>query len=128
MGENKAKKILIIEDEKELVFGLSTLLKANGYEIIAAYDSLYGISQAHKEKPALIILDLGLPAGGGLYVLKNLKNSVQTFDIPVLILTAQKEADLEETTRELGAAAFFHKPFDPVLLLGKIKDILPGAV
>jgi len=118
------KKILIVEDEKELVLGLATLLKAKGYLIVVAYDSLFGISLAHKEKPDLIILDLGLPAGGGLYVLESLKNSVETVDIPVLILTAQQGGDLEEKVKSAGAAAYLHKPFDPELLLSKINEAL----
>lgn len=127
MEENAPKKILIIEDEKELAFGLATLLKPQGYLIIAAYDSLFGISLAHKEKPDLIILDLGLPAGGGFYVLENLKGSVKTFDIPVLVLTAQQGVDLEERVKKAGAVAYFQKPFDPESLSGKIKEILGRA-
>jgi DNA-binding response OmpR family regulator len=123
MPENTAKKILIIEDEKELVLGLATLLKAQGYMIIAANDSLFGISLAHKEKPDLIILDLGLPAGGGFYVLDNLKKSTETFSIPVLVLTAQQGADLEEQVKQKGAVAYFHKPFEPESLLGRIKEV-----
>ncbi len=124
MAEKSAKKILIIEDEKELVMALSTLFKSQGYSTVAAYDALYGISSAHQEKPDLIILDLGLPAGGGFYVLKNLKDSVETSDIPIFILTAKQEPDLEERAKELGAAKFFPKPFDPPALLNQIKEIL----
>jgi len=123
MQEKIVKKILIVEDEKELMLGLATLLKSQGYLIIAANDSLFGISLAHKEKPDLIILDLGLPAGGGFYVLENLKNSVGTFDIPVLILTAQQGLDLEERAKQMGVVAYFHKPFDPEILLSQIKEI-----
>lgn len=124
MQEKVSKKILLIEDEKELVLGLATLLKAQGYLIIAAYDSLFGISLAHKEKPDLIILDLGLPAGGGLYVLENLKKSVVTFDIPVLVLTAQQGVDLEERVKQAGAVTCLHKPFEPELLLNQIRESL----
>ena len=123
MQEKVSRKILLIEDEKELVLGLTTLFKSQGYLIIAAYDSVFGISLAHKEKPDLIILDLGLPAGGGLYVLGNLKNSVETLDIPVLVLTAQEGVDLEEKAKRMGAVAYFHKPFDPELLLDQIRDV-----
>ena len=123
--ENKlAKKILLVEDENELVLGLSTLLKAQGYLIIAAYDALFGISLAHKEKPDLIILDLGLPAGGGFHVLENLKNSFDTNDIPILVLTAQQEVELEERAKLMGARGYFHKPFEPDKLLARIKEIL----
>ena len=124
MQEKASKKILIIEDEKELAFGLATLLKPQGYSTIVAYDSVFGISLAHKEKPDLIILDLGLPAGGGFYVLENLKNSIATYDIPVLVLTAQQGVDLEAKVKQAGAVAYFHKPFDPVSLLSQIKEIL----
>jgi DNA-binding response OmpR family regulator len=124
MQEKMAKKILIVEDENELVFGLTTLLKSLGYLVIAANDSLFGVALAHKEKPDLIILDLGLPAGGGFYVLENLKKSTSTFDIPILILTAQQQMGLEEKVKQMGAAAFFNKPFDPKLLQTKIKEIL----
>lgn len=127
MQENTAKKVLIIEDEKELVVGLATLLKAQGYAIIAANDSLFGISLAHKEKPDLIILDLGLPAGGGFYVLDNLKQSTETFSIPVLVLTAQTAEGLEEKVKQKGALAYFHKPFDPEALSRRIKEIFNTA-
>ena len=124
MAEKVSKKILIIEDEKELVFSLSTLFESQGYLTIAAYDGLFGIRLAHKEKPDLIILDLGLPAGGGFHVLENLKLSVNTSDIPVLVLTAREGLDLEERAKMMGSIAYFHKPFDPQTLLSKIKEIL----
>ena len=123
--ENKpAKKILIVEDENELIVGLSTLLKSQGYLTVAASDALFGISLTHREKPDLIILDLGLPAGGGLHVLENLNHSTATKNIPVVILTAQQEEGLEEKLKLMGVAGFFQKPFEPETLLSKIKEIL----
>jgi len=124
MPEKAPPKILVIDDTKELVLGLATLLKAQGYQVVAAYDALFGVSLAHKEKPDLIILDIGLPAGGGFYVLRNLKDSVQTLDIPVLVLTAQQETDLEAKVKQMGAAAYLHKPFAPESLLVQVKEIL----
>jgi len=124
MEEKKNKKILVIEDEQELVLGLVTLLKSAGYLTLAANDSLYGISLAHKAGADLIILDLGLPAGGGLYVLENLKRCIETNNVPILILTARQEKEFEEEAYRLGAAGYLHKPFDPVELLAKIKEIL----
>jgi len=106
------------------VLGLATCFKPQGYSIVAASDGLYGISLAHKEKPDLIILDLGLPAGGGLYVLENLKNSVETFSIPVLVLTARQGEALEEKVMRMGAAVYVHKPFDPELLLSQVDNLL----
>ncbi len=123
--ENKpAKRILIVEDENELLLGLSTLLKAQGYLTITASDALFGISMAHKENQDLIILDLGLPAGGGLHVLESINKSTTTNNIPVIILTAQQGKELEAKFRLMGVDEYFHKPFEPELLLGKIKEIL----
>jgi DNA-binding response OmpR family regulator len=118
------KKILIIEDEKELVLGLSTLLRSQGYLVVVAYDGVFGISLAHKEKPDLIILDLGLPAGGGLFVLENLKSSVETNEIPILVLTAQQGQELEEKVKRQGVVAYLHKPFDSEALLAHIKSAI----
>ena len=124
MAEEALKKILIIEDEQELVLSLATLLKSRKYLTVAAYDSLYGISLAHQENVDLIILDLGLPAGGGFYVLENLRKSIKTNTIPVLVLTARTEKELEEKALKLGVAAYMHKPFDPEELLSRISEIL----
>jgi len=124
MAEETLKKILIIEDEQELVLSLATLLKSRKYLTVAAYDSLYGISLAHQENVDLIILDLGLPAGGGFYVLENLRKSIKTNTIPVLVLTARTEKELEEKALKLGVAAYMHKPFDPEELLSRISEIL----
>lgn len=118
------KKILIAEDEKEILFGLSTLLKAQGYLTIGAVDAFYAISLAHKEKPDLIILDLGLPAGGGFHVLENINNSTETNAIQVLVLTGKQSVEAEEKARKLGVAGYFHKPFEPEKLLAKIKEVL----
>lgn len=124
MGEIQAKKILIIEDLEELALSLATLFKSQGYQIFVAYDSVFGISLAHKQAPDLITLDLGLPAGGGFFVLENLKKSAATSNIPVLVLTARKEKELEEKALKMGAVAYLHKPFEPQELLEKIKEIL----
>jgi len=119
MGIDKetTKKILIIEDENELAFSLSSLLKSQGYSTIIANDGLYGTSQLQKEKVDLVILDLGLPAGGGFFVLENLKRSVYTNDIPVIVLTAQQGEGLRDKVHGMGAQAFLNKPFNPEELL-----------
>lgn len=122
--KNNNKKILVIEDEEALALSLSTFLRAQGYLALAAYDSLYGVSLAHKEKVDLVILDLGLPAGGGFYVLENLKKSVETNNIPVIVLTARQEKELKDKAYQMGVAVYLNKPFDPPELLAKIKEVL----
>lgn len=124
MGEIQAKKILIIEDLEELALSLATLFESQGYQTFIAYDSVFGISLAHKHTPDLITLDLGLPAGGGFFVLENVKKSTTIGNIPILVLTARKEKELEEKALKMGAVAYLHKPFEPQELLEKIKEIL----
>lgn len=124
MEQGNPKKILIVEDESALASSLVTLLRSQGYQLFVAEDALYGVSLAHKEKVDLVILDLGLPGGGGFSVLGNLKKSVDTNCIPILILTGKKEKELEDRAFEMGATAYLHKPFDPEELVAKIKEIL----
>ncbi len=123
MEENK-KRILIIEDEEGLVYSLTTFLKGNGYNVLMAFDAIFGLSTARKERPNLIILDLGLPAGGGFSVLENLKRSVDAAKIPILILTANPTKEAEEKAYKLGANVYVRKPFEPPELLSKIKEII----
>jgi len=124
MSQDENKKILIIEDEKELAFSLAELLRSKGYKTFVAHDGLYGTSQARNEKVDLVLLDIGLPAGGGLFVLENLKRSVLTSHIPILVLTAQHGENLKSNVFKLGAQAFFSKPFNPDELLESIKKFI----
>ncbi len=68
------KKILIVDDDPSIVRLFSLLLKANGYETFGTYDSYQCIKMAKEVKPDLILLDLDMPAGGGIYAFENLKN------------------------------------------------------
>ena len=124
MGGRDSKKILIIEDEQELVTSLVTLFKSEGYQTLAAYDGTRGTSLAHQGKVDLIILDLALPAGNGFFVLENLKEVEATRNIPVVVLTCKIGEDLEEKARKMGVVAYIRKPFSPSELLEQVKEIL----
>jgi len=124
MNKETIKKILIIEDQNELALGLSTLLESQGYVTTIANDGMHGISQAHKGDTDLVILDLGLPAGGGFFVLENLKKSTHTNNIPVIVLTAQQGEELKNKAYRMGAQAFLNKPFNPEELLDCINRFI----
>ncbi|MFH1519652.1 MAG: response regulator transcription factor [Candidatus Omnitrophota bacterium] len=124
MGEETTKKILIVEDQNELALGLSSLLKSQGYVTTIANDGIYGTSQAHKGDIDLVILDLGLPAGGGFSVLANLKSSTHTNNIPIIVLTAQQGEESRNKAYKMGAQAFLNKPFDPEKLLDCINRLI----
>ena len=119
MGQKK--KILIVDDERDIVKALMIRLQANGYEVVTAFDGAQGVFMAHKEKPDLIILDIRMPAGDGFSVAERLKQSTHTFTIPVIFLTGSPEKNAEERAMELGARFYIKKPYDPEELLDAVK-------
>ena len=118
------KKILIIDDEPSIVRLLAMRLKANGYETFVANDGLQGLKMARDVKPDLILLDLKMPAGGGVHAFENLKASVNTSTIPIIIITALPGEEVKILTMEMGADGFSPKPFKSVELLKKIEELI----
>ena len=119
-----AKKILIVEDEPDVLEVLASRLQESTFEVVSAQDAVHAVRQAHRENPDLILLDINMPAGGGKTVYENLKNSAHTASIPVLFVSAIPEAELSQMAQELGAAGYLCKPYDPALLIAKIKEIV----
>lgn len=116
-----AEKILIVDDDPDLRQALRLRLRANHYETISAGDGYSAIAQAYKERPNLIILDLGLPAGNGYVVLDRLHKDDKLSTIPVIVLTARDAQSSERMVLHSGAAAFFQKPADNAELLAVIR-------
>src|SRR4030042_3809880 len=122
------KRILIIDDEPDFVRVVQLRLEAAGYVVLAAFDGVQGVSFSHKEKPDLIILDIMMPAMHGHRVCEALKKSSKTWTIPIIFLTAKGSKEDEELAYKLGAEHFLTKPYDPQVLLERIKKALdPGA-
>ncbi len=120
-------KIMIVDDDPDLRQVLSLRLRANHFDTVNVCDGYSAIAMAQKEKPHLIILDLGLPAGDGFAVLKNLQQYPALSDIPVIVLTARDPEGNEKRTLESGAVAFFQKPADNEELLGVIRASLQAG-
>ena len=120
-------KNMIVDDDPELRMALKLRLRANHYETVSACDGYSAIALAQKEKPNLIILDLGLPAGNGYSVLKRLRESDSLSSIPVVVLTARDPHGNEERSLDAGAIAFFQKPADNQELLEVIRASLQSA-
>ena len=118
------KKILLVDDEKDLVETVSFRLKAFGYEVIPAYDGKEALEKAKKEKPDLIILDLMLPKIDGYKVCRMLKFDEKYKNIPVIMFTARAQESDKELGLQVGADEYITKPFDAKVLLEKIKDLL----
>ena len=123
---NKAK-ILIVDDDADLRRALQLRLRANKYDTVHAPDGYSAIAVAQKERPNLILLDLGLPAGDGFVVLDRLQSNDALATIPVIVLTARDPQTNEERSLKAGAAAFFQKPIDNNELLEVIRATLCNA-
>ncbi len=118
------KKILIVDDELLIVRLLAIRLKSNGYETFVAIDGYQALKMARDVEPDLILLDLKMPAGGGVHALENLKSLRYTITIPIIIITALPEEKVKKLTMEMGADGFFSKPFKSVELLKKIEELI----
>ena len=115
------RKILVADDEKDLVQMLVLRLEACGYKTISAYDGKSAIEEAEKEKPDLIILDIAMPVMDGFEALRRLRSNAKTKDIPVIMLTCKGESKAIFKAQGSGAADYIIKPFDSSELLEIIK-------
>lgn len=120
----RGKKILIIDDESELVKAMTIRFKANGYEVITVSDGSVGVDKAGEIKPDLILLDIVMPKMDGHEVCKKLKGNLQTKDIPIVIFTASDQWDLEKKCMSAGATAVFRKPLEGTKVLELINKLL----
>jgi len=118
------KKILLVDDEKDLVDTVSFRLKASGYDVVTAYDGQEALTKTRLEKPDLIVLDLMLPKMDGYKVCRMLKFDERYKDIPIIMFTARVQESDKKMGEEVGANAYITKPFDPQNLLGKVKELL----
>jgi len=117
-------KILIIEDDIDLRRALNIRLRANNYDTVFAGDGIMALSVARKERPDLILLDIGLPGGDGFVVMERMKNIADLACIPVVVLTARDPQSNKTKAMELGAEAFLQKPVDDAELLSAIAKAL----
>ena len=120
----KARRILIVEDEHELLDFMKIRLEANNYEVIGACDGKEGYEKACNEKPDLILLDLMLPKIDGYWVCNLLKKDKRHEGIPIIIITARSEGENQKLAKECGADAYMQKPCDIEKLLAKIASLL----
>jgi DNA-binding response OmpR family regulator len=118
------KKILIVDDERDIVKALTIRLQTNGYEVVTAFDGAQGVFIAHKEKPDLVLLDIRMPSGNGFSVAHQLRKSSHTLHIPIIFLTGSPETNAEQRAQELGARFYIKKPYDPEELLDAVKRAL----
>src|SRR4030043_922735 len=118
------KKILVGDDEVDLVETVRFPLELEGFDVLVSYNGEDGLNQARKEKPDLIILDLMLPKLDGYKVCRLLKFDERYKDIPILMLTAKTQEKDKILGKETGAEEYITKPFEMDYLLEKVKKYL----
>ena len=116
--------ILVVDDDPDMRQTLQIRLKANGYDVHCAEDGMGAISEARKQTPDLIVLDLGLPAGDGFVVLDFLKKNVDLSSIPVIVLSGRDRRANEERVLNAGGKAFLQKPVQTNEFLAVIEHTL----
>ncbi len=121
---SEKKRILLVEDEKDLVEVVKIRLEASGYEVLTAADGQQALDKARAQKPDLIILDLMLPRVDGYKVCRMLKFDEKYKHIPVIIFSARAQEADKKLAQEVGAEAYITKPFEPQALLAKIEELL----
>src|SRR5690349_5977813 len=115
------QKILVVEDDEKILAALKVRLQHHGYTVLTALDATQGLRGAVQESPDLVILDICMPAGGGLWVAESLRRLRKTAQIPMIFITASRAPDVLEQARKFRPVAYFQKPYDGMQLIATIE-------
>ena len=127
MSRTMGKKILVVDDEPDVVAYLGALLADNGYEVSEAADGREGFTKAKAERPDLITLDITMPNESGVRMFRDLQQDPETAGIPVVIITGISpdfKRFLESRKQVHPPAAYFEKPIDRDEVVSQIRKIL----
>ena len=122
------KRVLLIEDDKQITLALGVRLKSMGYDVVSAPDAVSAVAQARRHAPDVILIDINLPGGDGFTVAERLRTLAQTSTTPCIVITAGSEPGVERRAEKVGASAFLEKPFDATELADKIEHSLSGGI
>ncbi len=115
------KKILVADDDPAVVRMISLQLDDSQYEIISASTGKEAVTKVNQERPDLVILDYQMPEGDGIYVMTKLRTALESFTIPVILMTAYDSTELRQRAFRLSADCVLAKPVSPAALLKEIK-------
>ena len=122
--KDESKKILVIDDDPTVIKLLESILGSKGYEVLLAREAPLGLEAAMKKSPHLIILDVMMPIINGYNICRLLKSEEETRNIPIVLLTSRSGEEDQKIGEEVGADAYFAKPFNTEALLNKILELL----
>ncbi len=121
------KRILIVEDEYVMARALAFLFRKEGFETVVSGDGVEALDLLLDQAPPVVILDLDLPRMNGFEVCKRLKEDAHTDHIRIIALTASPHEEDRSRMLALGADEFMTKPFDPVVLVERVVQLLAEA-
>jgi CheY-like chemotaxis protein len=121
------KKVLVIEDDEIILEFVKLLLQQKDFAVIAVNNGQDGLAMAHMHHPDLIMSDLHMAGGDGLYVLRAVREAPDTADIPFVLVTADLNPEARQRCYAMGATQVFLKPFDPDLLVDSIGKLLAAS-
>ena len=119
-----AKKILLIDDEKDFLSLLKDALEIRGFEAIAVDNAVEAGMELASKAPDLILMDIKMPGIDGLQACGAIKRNPDTAHIPIIVVSALSDEPVRKEAQKLGVAEYFVKPIDIEQLIGKIKDVL----
>lgn len=119
--------VLIVEDEPAILSSLEFILRHAGWSTNSVTDGEAALASVRATKPRALVLDVMLPKKGGFEVLKELRASAETRDLPILILTAKGQKQDLRTAAALGATSFVSKPYANAEVVDAVRDLLAGT-
>ena len=119
-----SSKILVVDDEPDVVQMMQRILESEGFEVLCAYDGISAVDIAENERPDLILLDLMMPMMSGYEVCRQLRTSTVTKEIPILCVTSAHAADSRQQAQAAGAQALLVKPFFSKELVAQVNRYL----
>ncbi len=122
------RKVLVVDDDVDLVGLIREYLEACGYETFEAFEGVRAIELVRKIKPDVILLDIMMPAGRGDEVMHNLHHHYETSNIPVIIISGVTDAVLQEKVMSEGAKIFLKKPFELDEVVEAIEKVIGKPV
>lgn len=120
-------RVLVVDDDRMIRMLVRLLLEKEGFDVIEGGNGLHAVELAHRERPDLLVLDLMMPEMDGFEALPRLRHDPLLAAMPVIVLTAESGPDTERRVLELGADDYLIKPFEPGVLLSRVRAVFRRA-
>ena len=121
------RKLLIIDDDRAFVVLAAAILRDAGFMVLEAHDAMQGYMYAQQDPPAIILLDMQMPAGGGMNLLERVRTIPRLSRIPIVVVTASTDEGIEDTVKAKGAMDILRKPVDRDQLVSMVNSILEST-